>query len=495
MGDLRFLILLRSVDVNRKGIVDRRKFVSLAVAAAAVEAPKSLGQSATTVKIEAPGAHAQSMPLDFTGLSYEAGQLYNAEFFSPHNAALVSAFRELSQHGVLRLGGHLSNVTVWEGVGQDDPKQLRGVRHGIEDYWEWPLVDPVVQRNKKGMITRKAIENLRGFLDAVNWRLMYGLNFACGSAARAADEAAVVARVMEGRLMAFVVGNEPDGFGDDPFFRAKGYDFGQYFAEYETWVKAVRAKTPHAPFAGPDTAGNVDSWVKEYARRTKGDAVMLTSHFYAIGPASDPRMTAQRLLQKVNASLEEQITGARAASADAGPTPYRMDEGNSCFGGGKPGVSDAYASALWVADYMLHVACAGFAGVNLHGGGSGFYTPIESSERAPAAPRPMYYGMQFAQQFAGFTVAQCALKTDANVAAYLGTKGEQVKLAVVNKSAHSIHIALPETLRTKRVTQRWVLRGPALSAKDGVRFGKEAWTDRIPVNEVPTYSGVILQAE
>ena len=135
---------------------------------------------------------------------------------------------------------------------------------------------------------------------------------------------------------------------------------------------------------------------------------MLTSHFYAMGPASDPAMTAERLLQKVNPSLEKQIAEVTSAVAAAGGTPYRMDEGNSCFGGGKDGVSNAYASALWVADYMLHVACAGFIGVNLHGGGTGFYAPIESSERSPASPRPMYYGMQLAQQFAGYKIAPCA---------------------------------------------------------------------------------------
>ena len=57
------------------------------------------------------------MPSDFTGLSYEAGQLYNAEYFSSRNTALIAAFRGLSEHGVLRLGGHLSNITPWEGVG------------------------------------------------------------------------------------------------------------------------------------------------------------------------------------------------------------------------------------------------------------------------------------------------------------------------------------------------------------------------------------------
>lgn len=476
-------------------LLNRRSFVSLAASAAAMElvsARVSEGQSAPVLRIDEPRVKARLMPLDFTGLSYEMGQLYNQDYFSPRNTELIHRFRGLSGHGVLRLGGHLSNITPWEGVGQNDPKQMRGVRHGIEDYWEWPLVDPTVQRNKKGMITRRAIKNLRGFLDAVNWRLIYGFNFASGSAARAADEAAAVVDAMGDRLIAFVVGNEPDGFGDDPFFRAKGYNFDRYFAEYETWVKTVRAKVPHAPFAGPDTEGKVDTWVEEYARRTKGDAVLLTSHFYAMGPASDPRMTAERLLEKVNPELEKQIAGARVASALAGGTPYRMDEGNSCFGGGKDGVSDAYASALWVADYMLHVACAGFVGVNMHGGGTGFYTPIESSEKAAAAPRPIYYGMQFAQQFAGFRVAPCALNTVVNVTAYQGTKGEQVKLAVVNKSTRPVSLRLSQRFQSKRPAERWTLRGPSLDAKEGVLFEKEELTGRALANEVPAYSAVIL---
>jgi hypothetical protein len=447
------------------------------------------------VRLENPTTSAKLMPLDFTGLSYETGQLYNPNFFSPQNTALIATFRGVSNHGVLRLGGHLSNITPWEGVGQDDPKQIRGVRHGIEDYWEWPLVDPTVQHNKKGTITHQAIKNLKAFLDAINWRLIYGLNFACGSAARAADEAATISTIMGDRLIAFVIGNEADGFGEDPFFRDKGYNFDQYITEYETWVKTIRAKTPNAPFAGPDTEGQVGTWVNKFGERTKGDAVMLTSHFYAMGPASDPAMTAQRLLQKTNPLLEKQIAEVKSAVAASGGTPYRMDEGNSCFGGGKDGVSNAYASALWVADYMLHVACAGFIGVNLHGGGTGFYAPIESSEKSPAAPRPMYFGMQFAEQFAGFNLAPCALNATENLTAYLATKGRQTQLAVINKSANPIQITLPKAMQTKPVTLRWTLSGPSLNAKENIRFVKESPATNSPHNQVPSYSAVILHSE
>ena len=433
------------------------------------------------------------MPADFTGLSYESGQLYNPDFFSPHNTPLIEAFRGLTSKGVLRLGGHLSNITTWEGVGQNDPKQLRGVRHGIEDYWEWPLVDPSVQQNKRGMITQQAIRNLRGFLDAVDWRLIYGLNFACGSAARAADEAAAVANIVGDRLLAFVIGNEVDGFGEDQFFRTKGYDFTQYIAEYEAWVKAIRERVPHAQFAGPDTDGKMDTWVKEYATRTRGDAILLTSHFYGMGPASDPTMTAERLLRKVHADLDSEIAGIKAARAAAGGTPYRMDEGNSCFGGGRKDVSDAYASALWAADYMLNMACTGIAGVNLHGGGVGIYTPIETSAKTPASPRPIYYGMQFAQQFSGFQLAPYPVNTAPSVTAYQGSKASATMLAFINKGESAIQLKLPDPFRSAKKVKQWELRGAALNAKTGVHFGLVPAPRLTPVLQVDGYSAMILR--
>ncbi len=475
--------------------MDRREFLLGAASTAVAALGQSNHTADVTVELSAPGEEWPLVPADFIGLSYEMGQLYNPRFFSRGNGPLVNAFRSLNTNGVLRLGGHLSNITPWEGVGQDDPKQVHGVRHGIQDYWEWPLVDPVVQQNKRGILTRHAIENLRGFLDAVGWRLIYGLNFACGSAARAADEAEAVFRIMGHRLIAFVIGNEPDGFGDDPYFRAPGYGFPQYIAGYEVWVKAIREKVPRAPFAGPDTDGKVDTWVLEFARRIEGDAALLTSHYYGMGPASDPGMTAERLLRKTNPELTAQIAAVDAARQAAGGMPYRMDEGNSCFGGGRKDVSDAYASALWAADYILKVACAGFAGVNLHGGGVGVYTPIESSAQAPASPRPVFYGMQFAQMFSGWQIAPCALNTNANITAYQANKSGKTMLAFVNKGDSAVRLALPERFSKAKHVRRLDLRGPSLSAKTGVQFGLTSQPHQPAVAAVDAYSAAILQAE
>jgi hypothetical protein len=44
----------------------------------------------------------------------------------------------------------------------------------------------------------------------------------------------------------------------------------------------------------------------------------------------------------------------------------RMTEGNTCYRGGKPGVSDVFAAALWSADYSLLLTSNNYSGVNLH---------------------------------------------------------------------------------------------------------------------------------
>ena len=142
------------------------------------------------------------------------------------------------------------------------------------------------------------------------------------------------------------------------------------------------------------------------------------------GPPNDPRVTTERLLAG-NAKIAGEMEKIEAVARAHGLV-YRMTEGNSCYRGGKPGMSNAFAAALWAGDYMLQLASLGCAGVNLHGGRSafltaglgdhtpgmevaktpqamrsGFYTPIFSEPDAPVKAMPIFYGMMLANQFAG----------------------------------------------------------------------------------------------
>jgi hypothetical protein len=67
------------------------------------------------------------------------------------------------------------------------------------------------------------------------------------------------------------------------------------------------------------------------------------------------------------AKVQETANLATAAAQKMGAR-VRMTEGNTCYRGGKPGLSDVFAAALWSADYSLLLARNNYTGVNLHGG-------------------------------------------------------------------------------------------------------------------------------
>jgi hypothetical protein len=247
-------------------------------------------------------------------------------------------------------------------------------------------------------------------------------------------------------------------------------------------VKVVRARVPGAPFAGPDVASKAD-WVTQFAQRAKGDVVLVSSHYYAMGPAGGPGIDAQKLLSN-DPRLTREMPILVAAGKTAG-VPYRMTEGNSCYHGGQPGVSDAFASALWAADYLLRVAQAGYAGVNLHGGGEGYYAPITGEPNATKL-RPEYYGMLLAQRFAGATFVVASLGGDArDVNGYAAHVGDALVVAAVNKSANPVQVRLRGGMAG--ATECWTLTAPSLDAKDGVQFAQASMDERL----VRAYSAVL----
>jgi hypothetical protein len=448
--------------------------------------------SASSVKVTIGTVKSATMPQDFVGTSFESPQLYNPNYYSASNTTLVDAYKKMSKHGVLRSGGHLSDVSRWKGLNGDfsTPKQEVGIARG-KTYWEWKLTDPSVRDAKDGAITPESIRNLKLFLDATGWRLLYGLNFGCGSPERAADEAAFVAQAMGDRLIAFQIGNEDDQFGGNPTFRARSFDFDAYFADYKVFVQAVRQAVPNATFGGPDVAGNMN-WVQRFAEASDSQAMFLSSHFYAMGPAKDPTMTAEFLLSP-NARLVRQIDQVRKAIlASEKRLPYRMTEGNSCFGGGKPDVSDAYASTLWGADYLLQCAAAGYAGVNLHGGGDGYYTPIAVGPQLSTELRPLYFGMQFADFFSGADLYPVVLSQAPSATAYFGRHGPESLLALINKGRDGLTVELPKGCASKKPSAQYRLTGPSLDATSGIALVPEAGTRQNAVI-LPGYTAILFR--
>jgi hypothetical protein len=474
--------------------LNRRAFLFSAAALAAQSAvPQLHGDMATSAIVELKFGKQKPrlVPEDFTGLSYESPQLYNPEYFCARNTSLVAAYRRLGNRGILRIGGNLSDVSMWRSENGDfrTPKQDAAVEHG-KSYWEWKLTDPSVRDRRDGAITPVALAELRGFLDATGWQLLYGLNFGSGSAERAADEALHVVRALGPRLLAFQLGNEADFWASNRFYRDHSYNFEEYMQGWDEFATAIRRVCPDAPFAGPDVATNL-TWLREYGARKGKESVLLTSHFYAMGPAKDPAMDAGRLLGP-SAGMEQQIAAVEEAGRLSGGTPFRMAEGNSCYGGGKPGVSNTCASALWGADYMLRLASAGYAGINLHGGGDGFYTPIAvAGDGHSTELRPLFFGMLVCTEMLGYSLVQGTFSTGVNATAYLGHRNGITKLAIINKGPDAFRLHLTSPAPRSTMDEVWALQGASLDAVAGVTFSRAADVRGHAV-EIPPYSGMML---
>jgi hypothetical protein len=472
--------------------MDRRRFLINASAAAAATAGCSLlkAQSLPAVSAELTLREEPDAPLippTYSGLSYELAQLTDPTFFSAANRDLVAHFRLLSPHGILRTGGNTSEFCWFQADASTVAPKLRVPPGKLEENW---------MPHRLFAITPQAIDELAGFLDATGWRLIYGLNFGNSTPEKAAEEAAYVAHAVGRHLEYFQIGNEPDFYHDAiNGTRPAGWDFADYLKEWTSFAEAIAARVPAARFGGPDVGASSD-WVTRFGEELPATIrprlAALTGHYYAEGPPNDPRVTTQRLLAgnpRIAGEMQRIETVARAHGQ-----VYRMTEGNSCYRGGKPGMSNAFASALWAGDYMLLLASLGCAGVNLHGGRSGFlsaglgdhtpgmevaktpqamrsgfYTPIFSEPESPVKAMPIFYGMLLANQFAGGAMLQVDGKIEgANATAYAARQKSGFKVAIFNKDeSQAVELSIHAPHRVHSATA-WRMQAPALDSTDGV---------------------------
>ncbi|MGA9470813.1 MAG: hypothetical protein WBV36_00035 [Terriglobales bacterium] len=436
------------------------------------------------------------MPIDFVGLSYEVQQLRDPSFFSGQNSGLIREFKALSSTGVLRLGGNTSEFAYWK----PEPSSPEP---------EHPRVREVAGEPKAQYyaVTPEAIRNLAEFLQATGWTCLYGIGMGTNIPARASEEAVFVAETLGDHLQYFQVGNEPDLF-DRHLRDPKTWSAKTYLEEWLTIARAIAARVPAAKFGMPDVAGAV-SWLTEIADQWPSvqnppHVTTLTHHYYFGGPATNPEVNIPNLLKPATMQKVENTAKVASTAASKIGARVRMTEGNTCYRGGKPGVSDVFAAALWSADYSLLLASNDYSGVNLHGGtGKSVANSVggslpgdslleakgETPEQIAAHPHPFYtpigtfgsdyvlepvaYGLKFAGSFRGGTLLKTELSTklqDAgvNATAYAAKlPGGHTSVIILNKDAATdLEVELDFGRDASGVVQTETLHAPALDSRE-----------------------------
>jgi hypothetical protein len=390
---------------------------------------------------------------DFVGLSYESAILAAADYLTPDNGSVFGLIRSLGQSGVIRIGGNSSERTIWSAA---DAKSTASDRF---------------------VIMPASIDHLAAAMRALRWKLIYGLNLARGTPEEAAEEAAYVSRALGANLLAFQIGNEPDGFGRWTAVRPQTYSAATYIEEWRRFHNAIRTRVPNSPFAGPDVATETD-WVTALAEGHPDGLVLLTRHYYADGPAGAPHVTLDNLLRssgRIVPVLEELTRCSRAYGL-----PYRITEANSVYNEGQPGVSDTLGAALWGLELMFEAAAAGAAGVNLHGGMHNArphedkaYTPIARSTSGHFRAAPLYYGiLMFANAARGVIVPARLVSSASQLSAFAVRAPEgTLRVCLINKDfryGERVRIDPGRSFVTASIVR---LTGPAPNATTGITLG------------------------
>jgi len=391
-------------------------------------------QTRATALIEGP---AGTIPDYFMGLAYEKGDLVSDVLFTGANMSLAGLFNRLG-NGVLAIGGNSLDTTVWTADGMG---------------------------NTAGQVSPVDVDNLADFLALTNWKLLYGVNLATSTPALAAAEVAYVQATLGNVVIGYEIGNEPDEYYLSYF--PNGWDLSAFQALWEEFQSAILAATPSAVITGPAASGNVTTWTVPFILSSTGNLISLVTQHYYRGNGHNVNATVSNLVSADPNIIAECV--ALKWSEYVRKTPFRFTETNSYLYGGSPGVSNAYASALWVIDHLFRIALGGGSGVNMQGGDASYYTPIANQGSAVLEARPEYYGLLFFSLAGQGTLLQTKLSvTNFNATMYaVLTASGVTNIVIVNKEVYSslkITIECGKTINGASVIE---LRNTDLAATTG----------------------------
>jgi hypothetical protein len=390
------------------------------------------------------------IPSEFEGLSYETDLIAGDNgFLDANNPVVVQLIKNLGK-GILRIGGNSSDEIEWAGA-------------------ETP------GKTLKKKLTTADVDRLAAFSKAIGWPVLFGLNLGNYNPQAAAAEAYYVESRLGRDLFAFQSGNEPDVFYRNK--RTATYNYADYQKEWDIYFKAVKKTAPKAWFSGPDADPFNPFWMESFVKNEYRNIRLMDAHYYNTGPASNPAITYNDIL-KPNPLLYAYLLQLSKMSVKY-HIPYRISETNSIWGRGKPGISDAFASALWALDFMWAVAENNGHGVNFHGGGSHFiYTPI-GIENGQYVPHPEYYAMlafKYGGAMGTIIPATIADPRDYyNLNAYACIKsGNAYSITLINKDEtanYSVTVQLSKAATSMTVDR---LTAPSVTSKTGTTFAGSA---------------------
>jgi hypothetical protein len=440
----------------------------LALGAASGYAAVSASAATTAVKVTVSSTAVGYVETGFAGFSYEKDRI-GAGMFDANDTKLVNLFRLLGP-SVLRIGGNLVDMTKWNASGKG---------------------------GSASEIAPADVRKLNAFLDATGWKVIYGINLKTNTSANAASEASFAAQTLGSKLIAFEIGNEPNGYRTE----------STYESSFDSYVKAIRAKVPNAAFDGPGTYGNT-GWMGPFASHEKNNHLVILSMHTYVGKNTSSSISGLLASTQSGGKFPGQFAAMQKAKQDNGIPQWRMTEANSYFHGGTDGVSNVEAAALWSLDFMYGIASHAGDGVNFHGGTSTqfplHYSPIRFSGLTPAGVQAVYYGELLWSLAGRGKLHPASVSGASNVTAwgisgnaFVNNKGSATLSATItltgSQSSAKVYVLTASALNSKSIT----VAGSSVSASGSFNPAPKSVTvngGKVTVS-VPPGSAVLVVAQ
>jgi hypothetical protein len=280
-----------------------------------------------------------AVPADFMGLSFEVRSLPTIATYAG-KGDFPTLLRSLGP-GVMRFGGiSADEQAAWVPAGASKPA------------WANTAID------------EQDLAGIAALAKETGWKVLLTVNLGHYEPRAAAQEAAAAHAQLGSYLQGIEIGNEPDLF-PRKHLRPPGTGVKAYLPQAETYRAAIEAAAPGTAIAGPDPSTGTQglTWMRDDAQTIHPQ--LLTDHYYPLSSCGE-HPTISELLSPDVRRKESEMLGKVLALAHTYATPLRIDETNDISCEGQPGVSNAFASALWALDYTARAMTAGVVGVNFH---------------------------------------------------------------------------------------------------------------------------------
>ena len=419
-----------------------------------------------------------SVPARFAGFSIEPANLCYVVSLAQSDPSFGQLFENMGP-GVFRVGGNTGDATA---------------------SWSTTAAASCVWND--AVITPALVQSFFAFAQSVGYQVMWQVPLGNKNPAEDAAEAAYVSAMPD--LRSIEIGNEPNDYFDS------STDYQTYINDWNTIYQDYLADGGTAPVTGPAVSSYQNFYLTPFLTQDSANIAALTEHYYA-GKAESSR-TCSDLLE---VGKLRTVTSTDVALAKSYSLPFIMNETNTYSGVGEKGVSNAFCSGLWAADYMLIGLENGVQGMYFHGtadypqGSSGgktqYYTPINAN----GTPAPEYYGMLFYHEMTQAGGSQVGVTTASapNLDAHAVAGGDgELRVALINRGAAASTVTVHTALAYAQASEI-SLSAPALNSLARVTLGGASvaadgtWTPApqpvtvtgsTSIIKVPAYTGVIV---